>query len=92
MVNKTSKKEREFIDIPIGILQDRKVAILESLAEYLHNKKDMKYSEIARLLNRDDRTIWTVCNRAKKKRIVSINTKASFNIKQKSKTKNKTKS
>ncbi len=71
MINKTKKKESEFIDIPIAILQDRNVAILESVAEYLHSEKSMKYSEIARLLNRDQRTIWTVCNRAKKKRMVS---------------------
>jgi len=78
MINKISKKKSEFIDIPVAILQDRNVAILESLAEYLHAEKNMKYSEIAILLNRDQRTIWTVCNRAKKKRIVSNKNIASY--------------
>jgi hypothetical protein len=34
----------------------------------LKEEKEMTYHKIAEALNRDDRTIWTVYNRAKKKR------------------------
>ena len=61
-------KSIDVIDIPLKILQNRDVAILESIVAYLKDEKEMKYSEIARLLNRDQRTIWTVYNRVKKKR------------------------
>jgi hypothetical protein len=56
------------IDIPAEIFQDRNVAVLERLSEYLKDKFGLTYHEIAVLLNRDDRTIWTCYNRAKKKR------------------------
>jgi len=57
-----------FISIPTAIFQDRELSVLEAIAEYLKEKKGMRYSEIAKLLNRDDRTIWTAYNRAKEKR------------------------
>ncbi len=56
------------LDIPLRILQDRTVAVLEAIVEYLKEERDLRYSEIAELLNRDQRTIWTVYSRAKKKR------------------------
>ena len=52
--------------IPLSIFEDRRLSILEALVCFLKNL-DMKYSEIARLLNKDQRTIWTVHSRAKKK-------------------------
>ncbi len=55
------------VKIPIGIFKDRVLSPLESASEYFKGL-GMKYSEIAELLNRDDRTIWTCVNRAKKKR------------------------
>jgi len=61
------------IDIPVEIFQDRKVAVLERLSEYLKDKLALSYHEIAVLLNRDDRTIWTCYNRAKKKRKIGPN-------------------
>jgi len=36
--------------------------------------KGLTYHEIAVITNRDDRTIWTVYNRAKKKRTINSNT------------------
>jgi len=62
-------KTANCLSLPIGVLKDRNIAILESIVEYLKDEQNMKYSEIARLLNRDDRTIWTVYKRAKKKRV-----------------------
>ena len=79
----TEKRRSEMLDIPLRILRDRDVAVLESIAEYLVNEKKMKYSEIGKLLNRDQRTIWSVCNRAKKKRIVTVRVKESLKIKNK---------
>ncbi len=57
------------LEIPLKILQDRSVAVLEAIVEYLKEEKSLKYSEIALLLNRDQRTIWTVYSRVKKKRL-----------------------
>jgi hypothetical protein len=56
------------IAIPSNIFRDRSLSVLEIIVEYLKEKKKLTYHEIAVLLNRDDRTIWTCYNRAKKKR------------------------
>lgn len=56
------------MDVPVGLFRDRSLAALEIMVEYLHDDKKLAFCEIAKLLNRDDRTIWTVYNRAKKKR------------------------
>jgi len=77
MTNKNNSNEQrteQILDMPLRILQDRNVAVLEAIVEYLKQEKGLKYSEIAKLLNRDQRTIWTVYSRVKKKRR-SINTK-----------------
>ena len=75
--NRAKKKEREdfvkaemWIDVPVEIFSDRKVAVLERLVEFLKETKGLSYHEIAILLNRNDRTVWTVYNRCKKKRAV----------------------
>ncbi|HIH31115.1 TPA: hypothetical protein HA235_00245 [Candidatus Woesearchaeota archaeon] len=60
--------DQGFIEIPTFLFKDRKVAVLEALVEYLKDHKNLSYHEIAMLLNRNDRTIWTAYNRAKKKR------------------------
>jgi len=61
MVKKTN------IPIPSKIFTDRSLSVLEAIVKYLKEKKGMTYHEIAVLLNRDDRTIWTVYQRARKK-------------------------
>ena len=55
------------IFIPISIFSDRKLSALESIVFYLHDKHNLKFSQIAVLLSRDPRTIWTVYQRARKK-------------------------
>ena len=50
--------------IPISILKGRKFSVLESIVVYLKDL-GLTYHEIAVLLHRDDRTIWTVYNRSK---------------------------
>jgi uncharacterized protein (UPF0371 family) len=54
--------------IPVSVLCDRNISLFETMVEYLKEIKGLTYHEIAVLTNRDDRTIWTVYNRAKKKR------------------------
>jgi len=60
--------EESTVKIPLSIFKDRSLSILESLAEYLKEELNLRYCKIAVLLNKDQRTIWTVYNRAKKKR------------------------
>ena len=54
--------------IPVSILKDRKISVLENIAFYLKQNFGLNYHAIAVLLNRDDRTIWTVYQRAIKKK------------------------
>lgn len=56
------------IKIPVSIFSDRSLASLEVVVEYLKEIKNLSYHEIAVLLNRNDRTIWTCYHRAKIKR------------------------
>jgi hypothetical protein len=58
----------EFINFPTYIFKDRKVAVLEIVVEYLKDKHKLTYHEIAKILNRDDRTIWTAYHRVQLKR------------------------
>lgn len=53
--------------LPISIFIDRKFSVLESVVVYLKDKLGLKFSEIAIMLARDQRTIWTVYSRARKK-------------------------
>jgi hypothetical protein len=53
--------------IPLEILKNRKLGMLESVTVFLKDKKKLTYSQIAKLLNRDDRTIWSSYSKAKNK-------------------------
>ena len=66
MILAKTKKDRVIL-IPLSIFLDRSVSVLEAISEYLKDSKKLSYHKIAVLLNRDDRTIWTCYNRAKKK-------------------------
>ena len=57
-----------YVNIPSVIFQDRSVAALEAVVVYLKDTHGLTYAQIADLLNRDDRTIWTTYQRATKKR------------------------
>ncbi|MBS3151701.1 hypothetical protein J4443_04950 [Candidatus Woesearchaeota archaeon] len=54
--------------IPLEIFQNRKFSVLELISKYLHEDVGLSYHEIAVLLNRNDRTIWTVYQRYKTKK------------------------
>lgn len=62
------EKEISPYHIPVSILQDRKLSVLENIVSYLKDTFGLTYHKIALLLNRNDRTIWTVYQRAIKKR------------------------
>lgn len=60
------KIQRIELSIPIERLQNKNLTILESIILYLRGM-EMKYSEIGKLLNRDQRNIWTINSRVKRK-------------------------
>jgi len=59
--------------IPLTCFEDRMFGALESIVKYLREEKQMRYCKIASLLNRDDRTIWTVYSRVRKKTLARRN-------------------
>jgi DNA-binding CsgD family transcriptional regulator len=54
------------IRIPLEIFSDEKLSAFEALVSYLRSL-EMNYSEIARALQKNPRTIWTIYARANKK-------------------------
>lgn len=63
----TKLSYKEKILVPLEVLKNRNLGVLESTTLYLKDEKGMKFSEIAKALERDDRTIWTTYHKAKKK-------------------------
>ena len=61
-------KIRDCTHIPISVFQSDTLSIMECLVRHLKEAQRMRYCDIARLLNRDDRTIWTIYKRGKAKR------------------------
>lgn len=53
--------------IPTNMLATGGLSPLESVALYLYEEFGLTYHRIGILLKRDERTIWTVCSRARKK-------------------------
>ena len=60
-------KESKFF-IPVSVIKNRKFSVLESVVCYLKDNFNLRYSEIAFLISRDERNIWTVYHRALKKK------------------------
>ena len=63
---KEEKKEEEII-IPVNIFNE-KLGMLESISLYLKDELGLSFSQIAKLLKRDYKTIWTSYSKAIKKR------------------------
>ena len=55
--------------IPCAVLKTRSLSVLETIVVYLKNAYMLQNNEIAKLLGKDPRTIWTVLKRAKKKEV-----------------------
>ena len=59
------KREGEIV-LPISIF-NKKLGMLEASSLYLKDKLNLSFKEIAQLLKRNYKTIWTSYNKAKKK-------------------------
>ena len=53
--------------IPIEILKNRKLGMLQSVTVYLKDNKNLSFSKISKMLKRDNRTIWTTYKKAKER-------------------------
>lgn len=53
--------------VPVSIFADRRLSALENLVLYLKENLKLSYRQISVLLNRNERTIWTVYQRARQK-------------------------
>ena len=71
--NAKRKLEAKFIEeispyyLPVSILKDRKLSVLENIVSYLKDSLKLSYHEIAVMLKRDDRTVWTVYSKVRRK-------------------------
>ena len=61
--------KKEAFWIPLSIFSKTRLSALEALVAYLKEEFSLNYHEIALLLKRDDRTVWTVYQRARKKNV-----------------------
>jgi hypothetical protein len=57
--------------IPVSVFSKEKLSPFETIVMYLKEKQGLNYHEIGTLLNRDERNIWTVYNRAARKQKLS---------------------
>jgi hypothetical protein len=53
--------------LPLMIFAKEELSILESLVKYLHDHYRLRFSEIAKLIKRDTRTVWTCYHRSSDK-------------------------
>jgi len=65
---KEFEEQETEITIPPTIFCDRTLSILEHITNYLKENNNLNYTEIAKLLNRSPKTIWTVHQRSRRKR------------------------
>lgn len=59
-------EESQFF-IPVSIFRDKKFSALEAVTVFMKDQFGLNYKEISDLIKRDQRTVWTVYNRSKKK-------------------------
>ena len=59
--------KRENLIVPLSIFSQRRLSVLESLSLYLQETLNLSYHDLSVLLERNERTIWTVIYRAKEK-------------------------
>ncbi len=59
-------KDTKFF-VPISIFKDSNLTLLESIISYLKDYHELTYHKIAVLLRRDERNIWTIYQRSKRK-------------------------
>ncbi len=61
------RSEHDVVYLPVDLFADRTLSVLEVMVRWLKEEQNLSYHEIALLLNRNDRTIWTVYSRVTKK-------------------------
>lgn len=59
---------KKSLSIPLHLFAERTLSVLETIVSYLKEQHDLSYKEISVLMHRNERTIWTVYQRARKKR------------------------
>jgi hypothetical protein len=52
--------------LPVSIFSDKNLGPLQSITIHLYDKVNLSFNKIAKLLNRDNRTIWAVYNKKQK--------------------------
>lgn len=62
-----SKEKAEYF-IPSSIFLQEDLSPYEAIVSYLKEEKKLTYREIGRSIGRDERNVWTIYNRAKKKK------------------------
>ena len=61
-------EERKELFLPISVFKN-KLSTLEIVVKYLHETEKLSFSEISRLISRDERTIWHAYRRSTRKGI-----------------------
>lgn len=70
-LNKRIQVSDSELFIPTYIIASGRLSVLESISMHLHETYHLSYRKIGELLQRDERTIWTVCSRARKKGVAA---------------------
>jgi hypothetical protein len=66
------KKQAEALYIPVSLFTASKLSSLETIVRFLRDTKGLKFTEMARVLGRDQRALSTTYRNAKKKNPYSI--------------------
>ncbi|MBW2971040.1 hypothetical protein KY320_02670 [Candidatus Woesearchaeota archaeon] len=53
--------------VPIKALRQKEFTSIEAVVVHYKKELGLRFSQIAKIMNRDDRTIWTIYNRCQKK-------------------------
>ena len=64
---KKLSKKKESYKFPVSLIKNRKLSVLENIVKYLKEELNLTYHEIALCLKRNEKTVWTVYARARKK-------------------------
>lgn len=68
LINKSLKKRvpsKFYVDLKI--FRDTKLSPSEAIVKFLKEQEGLTYRKIGLILDRDERNIWTIYNRAKRK-------------------------
>jgi hypothetical protein len=66
-VYKEERYKKESLTIPLSPFANRKLGVLETAVKILKENRLLNYSQTAKLLNRNDRTVWAAYHKAAKK-------------------------